>query len=413
MRRTLRSIVWLPVALLLMVLAAGCSDSSTSTPIQVAPPAAPVATAQAGNAQVTVSWSNVASATSYRVNWSTSAGVTSTTGTRVDNATSPCVIPGLLNGTTHYFVVTAIGAGGESPGSAVVSAQPVAPPPPPPSYTVDATNGNDTTGNGTTLPYKTLTKALSVAVSGSTVTVAPGTYDAALGETFPIIIPAGVQLIGDETNKGNGTIPTRIVGGGNLSTLASFTSATVVPRDGSVVAGFTITGTAPNPTVNSPMGLVLENNSVTIRNNRLVDSGKGGLYVTANGNSTLVSGNVIQSNGTTNNGFGIAFINGTGPGVRIENNVIRLNVTGVEFDAPAASGDLGGGATGSTGGNVIAANSGINLWTNVAVGVTISARNNFWDHVPPTITSSSSASGYDIYNQYGATVDTTGATLAP
>lgn len=415
MRRLSTSLFRLAIVLCLVVGSLGCDlDDDDPAPFVpgTPPPAAPSATAVAGDAQVTVSWTAVSGASAYRLNWSTSASLTNATGTRVDNVTSPAVIDNLVNGTTYYFVVTAIGAGGESTGSAAVSAQPAAPAAP--AYMVDAANGNDTTGNGTTIPYKTITKALSLAVAGDNVTVAPGTYDAALGETFPISVPAGVRLIGDEANKGNGSTPTLIVGGGSApSPVASFIRAAVVLSDNTALAGFSVTATVPDPLTNPPMGVIPLGDNVTIRNNRLVNSGKTGLYWVAGGNGSLVSGNVIQSNGTTNNGVGIAFINGTGPGVRIENNVIRLNVYGVEFDAPATSGDLGGGATGSVGGNIISRNANSNLWTNVDAGVTISARNNSWDRVPPKSTSSSSASGYDIYNQYSATVDTTGASLAP
>ncbi|HEY5996947.1 MAG TPA: DUF1565 domain-containing protein [Candidatus Deferrimicrobiaceae bacterium] len=404
----------LPVLILFAIASCSWNDGDPVPIGNTGPtaPAAPVATATPGNAQATVTWDNVPGALSYRLNWSASAGQTNSNGTAVVNVTSPCVVDNLVNGTTYYFVVTAINAAGGSPGSAPVSARPVAPVPP--AFTVDAATGNDNTGNGTTIPYKTITKALSVAVAGDNVTVAPGTYNSALGETFPIVIPAGVKLIGDEANKGNGTTPTTITGGGAAaSPVYSFVRAAVVMSDNTALAGFLVTGTAPDPVTNPPMGVIALGDNVSIRNNRLVNSGKGGLYWVSGGNGSVVAGNVIQGNGPTNNGTGISFINGTGPGVRIENNVIRLNVIGVDYDAPAASGDLGGGATGSAGGNVIAANSSINLWTNIDAGSTISARNNAWSNVPPTSTSSSSASGFDIYNQYGATIDTTGATLAP
>src|SRR5205807_3244735 len=66
---------------------------------------------------------------------------------------------------------------------------------------VSAPAGLDTNPGTQSLPFKTITHAMSVATtSGSTVHVAPGTYTS--GETFPITVPAGVLLIGDETNKG-------------------------------------------------------------------------------------------------------------------------------------------------------------------------------------------------------------------
>src|SRR5512145_3163030 len=89
--------------------------------------------------------------------------------------------------------------------------------PAPLPYTVNAASGNDAAGNGVTIPYRTITRALASAGLGDTVTVAPGTYDSALGESFPIVIPPGVTLIGDEANKGNGPAPTLILGGGGYA----------------------------------------------------------------------------------------------------------------------------------------------------------------------------------------------------
>lgn len=406
----------LPVLILLSVVSCNWNDDDP-VPIPVdnaaqAVPAAPAApTLTAGNGQLTAAWAAVSGATSYEV-WGSTTNDNATAALDNTVTDNTCVITGLANGVPYYVWLKARNAGGASgfgPGGTGTPAAPA-----PPAYTVDAVNGNDAAGDGSTIPYKTITMALSVAVAGDNVTVAPGTYDAANGETFPIVVPAGVNLIGDETNKGNGATPTTITGGGAAaSPVYSFVRAAVVMSGNTTLAGFVVTATAPDPAANPPMGVIALGDNVSIRNNRLVNSGKNGIYWVAGGNGSLVAGNVIQGNGAANNGVGIAFINGTGPGTRIENNVIRLNVYGVEYDGPATSGDLGGGATGSAGGNVIAANSGINLWTSVEAGGTISARNNFWDNVPPTSTTSTSASGFDIFNQNGATIDVTGAALAP
>ena len=64
---------------------------------------------------------------------------------------------------------------------------------------VDAVNGDDDLGAGSAAaPYKTITKALSLARSGDVVTAMPGIYDTAIGETFPIDIPDGVTVQGTD-----------------------------------------------------------------------------------------------------------------------------------------------------------------------------------------------------------------------
>jgi len=73
---------------------------------------------------VSISWSSVSGATSYNIYWSTTSGVTKTTGTKITGGTSPYAHTGLTNGTTYYYVVTAVNSYGESSESSQVSATP-------------------------------------------------------------------------------------------------------------------------------------------------------------------------------------------------------------------------------------------------------------------------------------------------
>jgi hypothetical protein len=88
------------------------------------PPSAPTGlSAVAGNASVSLTWNAPSGATSYNVKRSTINGsgyatVSSPTGTSYTDT-------GLTNGTTYYYVVTAVGAGGESANSSQVSATPL------------------------------------------------------------------------------------------------------------------------------------------------------------------------------------------------------------------------------------------------------------------------------------------------
>jgi len=73
---------------------------------------------------VSISWSSVSGATSYNIYWSTTSGVTKTTGTKITGGTSPYTHTGLTNGTTYYYVVTAVNSYGESSESSQVTGTP-------------------------------------------------------------------------------------------------------------------------------------------------------------------------------------------------------------------------------------------------------------------------------------------------
>src|SRR5580704_14959350 len=101
------------------------SSQASATPIApVAPPAAPTGLqATAGNAQVSLTWTSSAGATSYHVKRSTTSG-----GPYTQVAAPPAtsdVDTGLNNGTTYYYVVSALNSAGESANSSPASATPI------------------------------------------------------------------------------------------------------------------------------------------------------------------------------------------------------------------------------------------------------------------------------------------------
>src|SRR3989338_7004205 len=100
----------------------GCgSGQGTATPTGTAPSAPTGVTVTAGNRQVSISWTAVSGAT-YNIYWLATSGVTKTTGTKITGASSPYTHTGLTNGTTYYYVVTAVDNNGESSESSQVSA---------------------------------------------------------------------------------------------------------------------------------------------------------------------------------------------------------------------------------------------------------------------------------------------------
>jgi parallel beta-helix repeat protein len=266
------------------------------------------------------------------------------------------------------------------------------------TYFVTTTGANSNLGTNVA-PLRTITSATGGAGAGDTINVAPGTYDAAGGEVFPIAVPSGVSLIGDEANKGGGNSPTNIIGAGNVAPFGlDFFTSPLDPQVNSVIAGFTITTAGAAPP-NAVMALILKQNTITLRNNIITGGLDSGLYVFGSSGHTI-TGNSMSGN----SGPGMVFVNGASLS-RIENNVFAFNSFGVEFDSDG--GDLGGGPLGSVGGNQLYCNTGNDFWTNT--GGTFFLANNQWDHNPPTTVPGASAP--DIFNGSGATLDTAGATV--
>ncbi len=106
------------------------------------PPSSPTGVnAAAGDGQVIISWNSVSGATSYNLYWSTSPGVSKASYTeKIANVTTPFTHSGRINGTTYYYVVTAVNNYGESGESTQVSATPGQPPPPPTGVSAKAGN---------------------------------------------------------------------------------------------------------------------------------------------------------------------------------------------------------------------------------------------------------------------------------
>ena len=97
------------LAIILAIGMAGCAGGGGGGP-KSKPPAAPtgVTATSSTSGEVTVDWAPVAGATAYNIYWGTSAGVTKDTGTVIPGATAPFTQTGAADGTTHYYVVTAL-----------------------------------------------------------------------------------------------------------------------------------------------------------------------------------------------------------------------------------------------------------------------------------------------------------------
>jgi cellulose 1,4-beta-cellobiosidase len=113
----------------------------TWPPPSADPPVAPAnLVATAGNAQVSLTWSSTDGADSYQLHRGTTSGGPYTT--IASSLPTPSHLDtAVVNGTTYYYVVSAVNQHGEGPDSSEVSATPQAPQPPAAPTGLKATAG--------------------------------------------------------------------------------------------------------------------------------------------------------------------------------------------------------------------------------------------------------------------------------
>ena len=253
---------------------------------------------------------------------------------------------------------------------------------------VDAATGLDTNVGSRASPFKTIKKALTVAINANdTIKVSPGTYDAASGEAFPINVPAGVLLLGDEATRGAGPpTATKINGSGTVNMAA-----------GSTIAGFTVT--------TSTNALTLNGSGVTVRNNSLISNGGYGIWVQGSSSGHTILLNNIGGQGTANFG-GIDVFSGA-LGGKVESNSITYNSFGIVLNTPGPNfGD--GTPTGSVGNNTLSCNINVDFYCNNSSLSGIQVQFAHWDHAPVNISPTVTSGGMDLYydNSCGITFGT-------
>lgn len=257
---------------------------------------------------------------------------------------------------------------------------------------VNAVNGDDILNNGRTAeqPYRTITKALSAPYTNYTVSVAAGTYDAVLGEQFPIYLKPGVQVQGDNDNKGNGAQAVAINGSGSYlssSLSATFLVAIVCDHD-TMISGFKIA--APNG-----VGIWCEENSadvVPISNTTIITkctlTGSDNGIIVAGTASPMITNNVIS----LNNISGIGTIAQSAP--IIADNNLQNNAIGIAISNTSQPNI---GTDSAPGFNTISQNTLCDL--NNATNNQILAIGNIWDDDPFLFTETSACSnGSNIAN---------------
>jgi hypothetical protein len=188
---------------------------------------------------------------------------------------------------------------------------------------VNPTTGNDTYSGSRLKPYKSISRALATKKTPMIIQLAPGTYNAASGEIFPIVIPGGVMVVGNEATKGKDII---IAGNGNYdSRLFGKQNVTLLLQGNGELIGVTVTN-------NNVKGsaIWIESSNPTLADSTLTECGREAVFVCGNA-KPVITDNIFVKNANA----GVVFT-GYGKG-EILRNVLGNSALGIamsDFAAP-------------------------------------------------------------------------------
>lgn len=187
-----------------------------------------------------------------------------------------------------------------------------------------ATNGNDSTANGSTnAPYKTIMAAYKQAKPGDTVMVRPGTYTTV----------GGYMLQSNGTASAPITIKSEVQGGAtiDMSNSRNPYHAILVLGNYNIIDGFKVTrGGVEGFAIYGNGDQILNNeifhNGNTGPNDKIDNGGYNGISTRQGSNATVISGNYIHDNGRpdSNHDHGIYMMGDNGV---VTNNVVTHNAT--------------------------------------------------------------------------------------
>lgn len=208
---------------------------------------------------------------------------------------------------------------------------------------VNPVTGNDGNAGSRLSPLKSLTRALKISTKSTIIQLSFGTYHVPTGEVFPLVIPTGVIVVGNEPSKGAGIV---ILGSGTYQS-PSFggQNITILLLGDASLRGVTVTNTTEKGT-----GVWIESTAPTLSNNTFINCAREGVFATGtakpaiqdnvfvqNAASALVmarnsKGEVLR-NTFQKNALGIAISDAAAP--LVANNIITENKTAIALSRDA------------------------------------------------------------------------------
>ena len=285
------------------VNACGASGYSSYIGSTTIPPIPTGLTATAGNAQVALNWTASSGATSYNVKRATVNGgpyttIASPTTTSYTDTTA-------VNGTTYYYVVSAVNASGESANSAQVSATPIAPPAAPTGLTATAVSANQINLSWTASSGATSYNVKRATVSGGPyTTVATGVTTTSYsntgltgGTTYYYVVSA-VNTGGEGANSAQASATTLTPPAVPTTLTATTTSSSQINLAWTASTGATSYNVKRAPVSGGPYTTVT-NITTTSFSNTGLSSGTTYYYVVSALNTAGESANSTQASAIT------------------------------------------------------------------------------------------------------------------
>jgi parallel beta-helix repeat protein len=208
---------------------------------------------------------------------------------------------------------------------------------------VNPVTGSDSSDGSNQTPFKTINRAMAMAVPNTIVVLAPGTYSAATGELFPIFMKSDVTIQGESKDRGQYVI---IQGSGfYLSRSFAKQKVAIVAANRAGLRGVTVTNAEPqgyglwiesaSPVIsdntftgNNHDGVSVVGSSAPIlRNNYFLQNGANGITIYGNSKPELIE-NIFE-----NTGFGVNIAQSSAP--RLIGNRITQNKDGVVIQGSA------------------------------------------------------------------------------
>ncbi|MEH2176907.1 DUF1565 domain-containing protein [Nostoc sp.] len=153
---------------------------------------------------------------------------------------------------------------------------------------VNPMTGNDSNTGSRLSPFKSLTRALKVTKIPTIIHLESGTYNAASGEVFPLIVPGEATVVGNEANKGIGIV---ISGSGEFQSPSfGIQNITLLLLDNASLLGVTVTNPSAKGTA-----IWIESAVPTVSNNTLSNCGREGVFTTGTAKPTIVDNVFVQN----------------------------------------------------------------------------------------------------------------------